>query len=64
MKITGKLQNQEDMELTLSITMTIKEWEDLKKELPERWPHWKIGSAITDAVLKIGTTVNEEIKQV
>lgn len=63
MNIKGKLENQEEMELTLSITMTIKEWRDLQKDLPERYPHWKIGSAITDAVLKAGMTIYEEIKQ-
>ena len=63
MKITGKLQNQEDMELTLSITMTIKEWKELQKDLPTKYPHWKIGSAITDGVLKANTTIYEEIEQ-
>jgi hypothetical protein len=61
MRITGKVQNTEDIDLTLSITMTIKEWKDLQKDLPERYPHWKLGGAITDAILKVNTTINEEI---
>lgn len=63
MKIFGKLQNQEEIELTLSITMTIKDWRDLQKDLPTRYPHWKLGSAITDALLKVQTTIYKEIKQ-
>lgn len=63
MEINGYIKNQDEVEVTLSITMTLKEWKDLQKDLPERWPHWKIGSAITDAVFKIGTRVSEEIKQ-
>lgn len=63
MKITGRIQNQEDTEITLSITMKLKEWKDLQKDLPERYPHWKIGAAITDAVLKLGATIYEEIEQ-
>ena len=62
MKILGKLQNQDDMELTLSITMRLKEWKELQEVVPQTHPHWKLSSAITMAVLKAGTTVNEEIE--
>lgn len=61
MKITGQFNNQEEMELTLSITMILKEWKDLQKDLPERYPHWKLGSAITDAVLNAEETIYKEI---
>ena len=61
MKITGQLKNQEEMELTLSITMRIKEWKELQESIPEKYPYWKLGGAITEAILKVGTTVYEEI---
>ena len=63
MNIKGRILNQDDVEVSMTITMTMKEWRDLQKDLPERWPHWKIGSAITDAILKVGTTISEEIAQ-
>lgn len=64
MKITGQLNNQEDMELTLNITMTMKEWRELKQSLPEKYPHWKLGSAITEAVSMVGETVYKEIEKI
>lgn len=64
MRINGQIQNTDDVEVTLSITMTMKQWKDLQKDLPERYPHWKLGSAITDAYLKLNKTVNEDIEVV
>lgn len=63
MNIIGKIQNIEEIELSLTITMTIKEWEDLGIILPQKYPFGKISSAITDAVLKVHTEINEEIKK-
>ncbi len=62
MKIQGEIENINDIEVTLSITMNMGEWKDLEKDLPERYPHWKLGSAITDAFLQLNRNVNEEIK--
>jgi len=61
MKIKGSLQNQDEMELTLSITMTLKEWKELQSLIPNKYPHWKLGSAITSAVIKASTSIYEEI---
>lgn len=47
--------------LALTVTMTLKEWRELQKDLPDRYPHWKLGSAITDAYLTAGTTISKEI---
>jgi len=63
MNIKGYINNQEDIEITLSITMKLQEWKSLQKDLPEHYPNWKLGSAITSAVLKLGEVVSEEIKE-
>lgn len=42
--------------------MTLKDWKEFKQNLTQHYPNWEIGSAITDAALKLGTTVREEIK--
>lgn len=63
MKIQGKINDTDEVEVTLAITMTLKEWKALDEAIPAKYPFWKISSAITDAYFKIHKTINEEIEK-
>ncbi|MCD1645190.1 hypothetical protein [Aurantimonas coralicida] len=40
----------EKIRATLQITMTLEEWEDLKNQLVDEHPSWKLSSAISDVL--------------
>lgn len=48
MQIIMKAAKPEDIEFTLLLTMTLKEWEVLSAQLGDKYPAWKIGAAISD----------------
>lgn len=48
MKTRFMLERPDDCEATLKITMTLKEWDQLRAQLSHAWPSWKLSSAITD----------------
>lgn len=60
-KTEFQLENVDQMQATATITMTIKEWRELAKELPERWPFWKLGAAINKIVCKANSSWSEKV---
>lgn len=63
MKVLGKLDNVDSMEATLTITMTLQEWREVAETLPRKWPHWKLGGAITELVTRARTVFSQEVKE-
>lgn len=47
MKARFMLESPETMEATMKITMTVKEWEDFRDQLDNKWPSSRFSSAIT-----------------
>ena len=46
MTIKYQLTKPDEVEATLSITMTIAEWKRLNEHLTSSYPDWQIGAAI------------------
>lgn len=46
MKISGGLENVNKIEATLTITMPLGDWLELKQQLATQYPSWKLGNAI------------------
>lgn len=44
------VENPEQITCTMKITMTVKEWEELRDELSNRWPASRLTSAITSVL--------------
>jgi len=40
-------------ELTMNITATLEEWEELVKKMPASWPSWKFADLIKTAISEI-----------
>ena len=60
MKAKLKLENPDDMIATIKLTMTIREWRELKDQLPDKYPSWKLGSIIFDVIDKAEKTFYSE----
>lgn len=48
MRYRLKCENPGDIEYTLIVTATAKEWEEFRDQLANVYPSWKFSSAITD----------------
>lgn len=47
MKVRFMIESPQDIEATMKITMPVKEWEDLRDQLAEKWPSSRLSIAIT-----------------
>jgi hypothetical protein len=47
MKARYMLESPETAEATMKITMTVKEWEDFRDQLQNKWPSSRLSSAVT-----------------
>lgn len=43
----------EDVDLSITVTMKLKEWRELRAQLPRQWPAGKVDGMIGDALLKV-----------
>lgn len=51
MRAVFKIVNPDEVEATITVTATIKDWRALRGQLTNgAWPSWKFSSAITDAI--------------
>lgn len=50
MKVQFAVADPDDTEATLSITMRLKDWKGLRKQLASQYPSWKLSQAITDVI--------------
>lgn len=61
MIIKGQMENPEEVEFTLTITMKMKEWDELKEQLKDKYPGWKISGAITTMWFEANKDYQKEI---
>lgn len=47
MKARFMLECPENAEATMKITMTVKEWEEFRDQLQNKWPSSRLSSAVT-----------------
>ncbi|MFM0058559.1 hypothetical protein PQR64_23335 [Paraburkholderia phytofirmans] len=50
MKTQFRIENPDDVQMTLKVTMTAREWKTLREQLATTYPSWKLSSAITNMV--------------
>ncbi len=53
MKACFAIENPKEIECTLKITMSMKEWETLQDQLETKWPSWCLSQAITHMVQEV-----------
>ena len=50
MKARFMIENPQEVECTMKITMSVKEWENLRDQLENKWPSSRLSSAITQVL--------------
>ena len=53
----------EDIEMSMTITMTLHRWMELKKQLVNEYPSWDLSSKITDMVFQANKQFMPEDKE-
>lgn len=48
MKTRLFVENPDSIEMTLKVTMTVKDWCALRDQLSDSWPSWKLTASIND----------------
>ncbi|MCW5676283.1 MAG: hypothetical protein KIT15_17040 [Xanthobacteraceae bacterium] len=59
MYVDFKIAKPDEMIATISITMKVKDFRELKRQLKAEWPSWKIGDAIQAVIRKAETAFYE-----
>ena len=52
MRATLRLTDPDDMDATMTLTMKLKHWKELRDQLADRWPAADLTSAISSIVTK------------
>lgn len=50
MKTQFRIENPDDVQMTLTVTMPARDWKVLREQLATTYPSWKLSSAITNMV--------------
>lgn len=61
MKSTFEATKPNEIEFSLTVTMTLKEWVNLKAQMSKDWPSWKLSAAISDMVLEATRTFRPKV---
>jgi hypothetical protein len=50
MRTSIKVENPDDVLMSMTITMTVKQWTELQQQLQNTWPSWVLSSRITTLI--------------
>ena len=53
MRASYFIEKPNDVELTLSITLKLSEWDDLARQLPSKWPSTQFGNEIMAMIYNV-----------
>jgi len=52
MRVKFMIENPDSIEATIKITMTVKEWTELRDQLENNWPTSGLSRTITDVMIQ------------
>jgi hypothetical protein len=52
MKARFMIEEPDKIEATMKITMTVKEWTELREQLSRNWPSCRLSAAITSVLIE------------
>lgn len=61
-RVTAKVLNPDNIEVTMSITMTIGHWKVLREQMGTEWPAWDVGRQIRDTISKVENVIFDSDK--
>lgn len=50
MRAKFQIENPDDVLATITITLPIRDWRALNKQLKSEWPSWKFGEVVGQAI--------------
>lgn len=53
MKARFMIEEPQSVECTMKITMSVKEWEDLRDQLAAKWPSSRLSESITGILTEV-----------
>ena len=56
MKARFQSTNPDEIEFSLTVTMPLKEWKEVRRHLQGAWPSWELGQAIADMIITANST--------
>lgn len=56
MTTSMKVENPDSVTVTLSLTMTLKEWQELRDQLTNDWPSWRVSGDINNMLGQVRQT--------
>lgn len=56
MRGTFKLCNIDSIDASMTISMTVKEWRELRNQLSDEWPSWDLSSQISKLIAQAEST--------
>ena len=64
MKASSTVPNAEDVQITIAITMPVKQWTEIESGLARKWPEWDFAALIRNAIRRRldALTVTDEDK--
>jgi hypothetical protein len=63
MNATFSANKPEDIEFSLTLTMKLKDWLQLREQLSSDYPSWRVGSEISDMVMQAKTVFFPELEK-
>lgn len=54
------IENPRDVVMTVKLTATVRELEDLRDQLAKSYPSWAFGAILTDAITRARAVVHDE----
>ena len=54
------IENPDEIKATMKITMTVKDWTELRDQLAKAYPSWGLSSMITDLISQARKVFYEE----
>ncbi len=51
MKARYMVERPDEIEMTAKLTMTMKEWDELRDQLSSKWPSGRLSSVITEMII-------------
>lgn len=63
MQTRMSIENPAEVRMMLTITMTCREWEELREQLASKYPSTQLSYEITDAFSKIRKIVYPTVKE-
>lgn len=62
MKTAFRIEEPNEVSMTLTVTMTLSHWRELQSQLQSKYPSWKLSAAISEMVHEATTVFSAKVE--